>query len=62
MQGISKHPAHGLHLLYCNRSAALLELGRKEESLQDALRSLEGSPPDFSKVGFHHRHTGVGTL
>ena len=44
------HPAHGQHLLLCNRSAVLLQLGRKQEALEDALQCLDLSPPGFVKV------------
>jgi len=50
VKGIALQPGHGLHLLYCNRSAVLLQLGRKEEALQDALVSLESGTPGFTKV------------
>jgi hypothetical protein len=50
LQGIHLDPGHGLNLLLCNRSAVLLQLGRKQEALQDALRSLELSSPSFAKV------------
>ena len=44
------HPAHGQHLLLCNRSAVLLQLGRKQEALEDAFHCLDLSPPGFVKV------------
>ncbi|GAX72939.1 hypothetical protein CEUSTIGMA_g394.t1 [Chlamydomonas eustigma] len=49
-RGLNLDPGHGHHLLLCNRSAVLLHLGRKQEALQDALRSLELSPPSFAKA------------
>ena len=33
-----------------NRSAALLQLGRKEEALEDALRATQVAPPGFHTV------------
>ncbi|KAG1656858.1 hypothetical protein FOA52_006545 [Chlamydomonas sp. UWO 241] len=48
--GLAAHPRHGGHLLMLNRSAAQLQLGRKQEALDDALAALEASPPGFAKA------------
>lgn len=55
LQGIELQPCVGAHLLLCNRSAALLQLGRSNEALADAVKALELSPPTFAKASHWER-------
>lgn len=57
LQGIELQPCVGAHLLLCNRSAALLQLGRSNEALADAVKALELSPPTFAKASHWELHT-----
>ena len=57
LQGIELQPCVGAHLLLCNRSAALLQLGRSNEALVDAVKALELSPPTFAKASHWELHT-----
>jgi len=47
-EGIALQPAHGLHLLLCNRSAARLQLGLMAEALQDALEAHSLGPRTYA--------------
>mmetsp|Transcript_35914 Transcript_35914/g.101724 ORF Transcript_35914/g.101724 Transcript_35914/m.101724 type:complete len:128 (-) Transcript_35914:416-799(-) len=46
-QAIELQPAHGLHAIYSNRSAAKLTLGESEDALEDALKAVQLAPRDF---------------
>ncbi|GFR44318.1 hypothetical protein Agub_g5530 [Astrephomene gubernaculifera] len=44
---IDLRPLHGLHLLYCNRSAVQLQMGDVGAALEDARRAAELAPAGF---------------
>mmetsp|Transcript_7522 Transcript_7522/g.19304 ORF Transcript_7522/g.19304 Transcript_7522/m.19304 type:complete len:255 (+) Transcript_7522:123-887(+) len=46
-QAIALQPAHGIHLLHSNRSAALQSRGEHGAALQSAIDALEAAPADF---------------
>ncbi|KAJ9509379.1 hypothetical protein QJQ45_001827 [Haematococcus lacustris] len=46
-QALELRPPHGAHLILCNRAAAHLQKGRKQEALQDAQAAVDLAPPDF---------------
>lgn len=49
-QAIALQPAHGIHLLHSNRSAALQSRGEHGAALQSAIDALEAAPADFVAV------------
>jgi hypothetical protein len=51
-QGLALRPPAGSHLLLSNRSAALLQLGKRQEALADARQALAVSPASFHMVGY----------
>mmetsp|Transcript_35913 Transcript_35913/g.101719 ORF Transcript_35913/g.101719 Transcript_35913/m.101719 type:complete len:233 (-) Transcript_35913:639-1337(-) len=58
-QAIELQPAHGLHAIYSNRSAAKLTLGESEDALEDALKAVQLAPRDFITVW---RHCGCAAV
>ncbi len=50
MQAIELNPTYSKHLLYSNRSAALLQSKRAEEALADAEAAIRLGPKDYTTV------------
>ena len=49
-QAVNLGPSKGVHYLLCNRSAAHMQLGHKQEALADALQAMQHAPPTHLNV------------